>query len=378
MSIPFAPGARAYFHACRTARWFAPFFARTFGVPRMGTTATPPSRRRPIVCLGGAAARGRGAALPDRLRGKEVARAARRARKYLGARVVTMQAYEPEETGGDTTYDAVATLYDRAFADIRVRRDEWRWLHARLIALVPRRAPARARHRLRDGSALARAGGAHRRPASASTLREMIERAAERTRAADHLQFQAIDGPALPFATGSFDLVTSFLSFRYLDWDPMLQEMRRVLAPGGHLDRGHGRARARLARRRHAGRVGGEAPAARGPRPAVRKRRRRATGHPAWKTMLEYNPIRAEHEYRWYLESRFPGAAAEPERRPAAALVLRHRTVRTRRCRAAELSMSGCGTLRVARLGHRRLRDLFARCGSVGRRCPSSIRPTLA
>jgi hypothetical protein len=23
--------------------------------------------------------------------------------------------------------------------------------------------------------------------------------------------------------------------------------------------------------------------------------------------MLRYNPVRAEHEYRWYLESRFPG-----------------------------------------------------------------------
>ena len=30
-----------------------------------------------------------------------------------------------------------------------------------------------------------------------------------------------------------------------------------------------------------------------------------------WQTMLRYNPIRAEHEYRWYLESRFPGRAVE-------------------------------------------------------------------
>ncbi|HEU0052263.1 MAG TPA: hypothetical protein VFQ39_03755, partial [Longimicrobium sp.] len=33
LRIPFAPGGAAWFHACRTARWFAPFFARTFGVP---------------------------------------------------------------------------------------------------------------------------------------------------------------------------------------------------------------------------------------------------------------------------------------------------------------------------------------------------------
>ncbi|MCA9705755.1 MAG: hypothetical protein KDK70_07900, partial [Myxococcales bacterium] len=36
LSIPFAPGANAYFHACRSARWFAPFFARTFGVRSHG------------------------------------------------------------------------------------------------------------------------------------------------------------------------------------------------------------------------------------------------------------------------------------------------------------------------------------------------------
>ena len=30
-----------------------------------------------------------------------------------------------------------------------------------------------------------------------------------------------------------------------------------------------------------------------------------------WQTMLRHNPIRAEHEYRWYLESRFPGQTTE-------------------------------------------------------------------
>ena len=30
-----------------------------------------------------------------------------------------------------------------------------------------------------------------------------------------------------------------------------------------------------------------------------------------WKKMLKYNPIRAEHELRWYLESRLPGRKVE-------------------------------------------------------------------
>ncbi|MDB6155191.1 MAG: hypothetical protein JWL90_3644, partial [Chthoniobacteraceae bacterium] len=36
MSIPFAADGKAYFHACRTGRWFAPFFARVFQVKAYG------------------------------------------------------------------------------------------------------------------------------------------------------------------------------------------------------------------------------------------------------------------------------------------------------------------------------------------------------
>ena len=36
-----------------------------------------------------------------------------------------------------------------------------------------------------------------------------------------NLKFEVIDGPVLPFADGSFDVVISLMSFRYLDWDPL-------------------------------------------------------------------------------------------------------------------------------------------------------------
>jgi hypothetical protein len=32
---------------------------------------------------------------------------------------------------------------------------------------------------------------------------------------------------------------------------------------------------------------------------------------PRWKQMLQYNPIRSEHEMKWYLQSRFPGSRLE-------------------------------------------------------------------
>src|ERR1700744_2157562 len=35
------------------------------------------------------------------------------------------------------------------------------------------------------------------------------------------------------------------------------------------------------------------------------------TTHPDWQNMVRHNPIRAEHEYRWYFGSRFPGARLE-------------------------------------------------------------------
>jgi hypothetical protein len=37
----------------------------------------------------------------------------------------------------------------------------------------------------------------------------------------------------------------------------------------------------------------------------------RLVSHPDWKKMLEYNPIRSEHEMKLYLESRFPGQKME-------------------------------------------------------------------
>src|SRR5205085_929517 len=64
----------------------------------------------------------------------------------------------------------------------------------------------------------------------------MIELAAERARTEHpNLQFQTVREPKLPFPDASFDVVTSLLSFRYLDWDPVMMEIRRVLRPGGRL-----------------------------------------------------------------------------------------------------------------------------------------------
>ena len=117
-----------------------------------------------------------------------------------------------------------------------------------------------------------------------------------------------INGPVLSFPDASFDVVTSLMSFRYLDWDPLLKEIKRVMKPGGKfliIDMV-------------------TVPVAIGEYPRLLKDKlrtkrdqksnptfnaalQRLVSHPDWKKMLEYNPIRSEHEMKWYLESRFPG-----------------------------------------------------------------------
>ena len=184
MRIPFAPGAHAYFHACRTGRWFAPFFARTFGVHAHGhhgyTTVSTSADRfiwEPLR-LGGAGPLYLIACPGKRSHGLPGALS-----KYLGARAVPMEAYAPEESGGDASYDAVAALYDRAFADIRVRRDEWRWLNARLDrAAFPGGSPRVLDLGCGTGALLRALGGRIAAGVGVDTSAKMIAQAAARPR----------------------------------------------------------------------------------------------------------------------------------------------------------------------------------------------------
>jgi len=311
LRIPFAPDASAHFHACRTARWFAPFFARTFGVRSFGhhgytTVSIRPHRFTPEGYRFGRS----GPLYLVSVPGRKTHGWSGTLRKYaLRPRVDPMLGFEPTPAP-DASYDAVAELYDRAFSDIRVRRDEWRWLSERLEQAFPRvgQAPRVLDLGCGNGALLL---GLRERIASGAGVdasRAMIERAKRRAAAHPQLTFTTIDGPTLPFADASFDVVTSFLSFRYLDWDPILGEVRRVLAPGGRLlivdmvEQALALRDTPLLLRslsRHLLRH-------------VRDRRfvrdvRALTAQPAWRVMLAHNPIRAVHEYRWYLESRFPG-----------------------------------------------------------------------
>lgn len=317
MHIPFAPDGRASFHACRTARWFAPFFARTFEVPCSGNHGyTTVSSRKDRFAWAGRTPEARSELYLVATPGKKSHGLAGSIRKYTGAPVEAMTEFQPRDPDGVTSYDRVAELYDAAYVDITVREAEWRWIteHA-----------DRARRELGRPFRIAEIGcgnGALLRALDDRGDLEagfgfddsvaMVGRAAARSEDRDRLRFDRIDGPHIDLPDDSVDVVLSFLSFRYLDWDPIMEEIRRVLAPGGRLwvvDMVAQPVRARelplLATstlthlrmpKRH---------------PQFDRDLHALTSHPDWKTMLSYNPIRAEHEYRWFLESRFPASKLE-------------------------------------------------------------------
>jgi ubiquinone/menaquinone biosynthesis C-methylase UbiE len=316
MRLPFGAGAHAYFHTCRSARWFAPFFADTFGIPTWGhygytTVSTRPDE---FFWAGRNSQRHRNLYLIETV-GRKTHGLIGSVRKYLGAPAIPMLESAPAKTSGQAAYDRVAELYDAAYADIRVRESEWQWVHDHLRVAQARRVGGLRVLDIGCGNgALLRAVdevGPLESGVGLDVSAAMLATAQARG-ARPAIQFLQSDSPALPLPDQSVDVAISFLSFRYLDWDPVIAEIRTVLAPGGRLlvvDMVERRvdlsgaprlARAAVAHRR--------APLR---HPEFVANLRELTSHPEWQEMLRHNPIRAEHEYRWYLESRFPGARLE-------------------------------------------------------------------
>lgn len=305
MTIPFSHDGQAYFHCCRSARWFAQFFANTFKVKTYGYhwytsfTSDPirfkrPNSQGPLYAVG--------------CKGKKSHGYIGSIKKYLGAELERMKSFEPESSF-DTTYNKVAHLYNDVFQDIKVREDEWKWIsqfvhgkdHLRVIdigcgngALLKELAP-----QIQSGIGL---------DLSSSILDFAKSNNAEN----EHITFKSIDGPTLPLEDQSVDLAISMLSFRYLDWDPLMTELKRVLAPGGRfivVDMVAVPAKIKEipkllnSKFKHYGH--------RKRFPEYNLALQKLVVHPDWKKMLHYNPIRSEHEMLWYLESRFPGQKVE-------------------------------------------------------------------
>ena len=308
MDLPFAKSATSYFHCCRSARWFAPFFARTFQVPTYGFFwYTTFSRSKEKFVSAGK--RTVGKLYTIGCKGRKSHGLLASALKRLGFMPAeTMKRFEPRPPDGDTSYDHVAELYDAAFVDIRVRKDEWKWLNEHL----PDGKIDMLDIGCGNGALLNALASRIETGVGVDESTGIIERAKLKNSEISNLKFEIIKGPVLPFPDNSFEVVTSLMSFRYLDWDPLLAEIKRVAKPGGKfliIDM-----------------VTVPVALAEYPRllndklRTLRDQKKNAkfnaalhklVSHPDWKKMLEYNPIRSEHEMKWYLESRFPGQKME-------------------------------------------------------------------
>ena len=145
LAIPFAAEARAYFHACRTARWFAPFFAEVFGVVAFGNyNYTTVSTRKDRFAWAGRNPTSRPSLYMIAAPGKKSHGLSGSVRKYVGRAAEPMVQCAPAAAQTERSYDRVAELYDRAYTDIRVRADEWEWVAERAA-----RAARRSRRPLR-------------------------------------------------------------------------------------------------------------------------------------------------------------------------------------------------------------------------------------
>lgn len=309
MDIPFADGASAYFHCCRSARWFAPFFARTFGVIAHGffwyTTfskskdkyvAAGETTNAPLYTIGckGRKSHGYAASIQKRL-------------GFMPAEKI--KAFEPVRVNGADTYNEVAELYDAVFTDIRVRKDEWNWLNEHL--------PTEDDIRVLDigcgnGALLNALSDRIAEGVGVDESAAILERARKRNAETSNLNFEKISGPVLPFESALFDVVISLMSFRYLDWDPLLAEIKRVTKPGGRfliVDMVTVPAKTSEFPRLLKDKL--RTMSAQKKNAEYNGNLQRLVSHPGWKKMLEYNPIRSEHEMKWYLESRFPGRRME-------------------------------------------------------------------
>ena len=141
----------------------------------------------------------------------------------------------PVPTDDGAAYDPIAELYARAFVDIRVRRDEWCWLRRHVLAATPRGSARVLDIGCGNGALLCALHADIAQGVGVDVSTRAIAIAQQRSAELRRLRFATITSAELPFPDDSFDVVISFLSFRYLDRDASIREAKRVLRPGGRM-----------------------------------------------------------------------------------------------------------------------------------------------
>lgn len=309
LDIPFSSNAKAYFSCCRSARWFAPYFSRTQNVDTYGyhnyTTFTQSNHRFKRVTADTQSVYAIGC------EGKKSHGLLGSIKKYTGITPLEkMICFEASSSVIDTTYDEVAELYDAVFQDIKVRKDEWNWLLRHLPKDIEQKTIVDIG--CGNGALLKELSPQISKGIGLDLSDKILKRAALLNKDNKNITFNKLDGPLLPLEDHSVDIFISLLSFRYLDWDPLMDELKRVLKPGGQvliIDMVAVPVKLKDSPRFLFNKIKQFFGKQRNKE--FKQSLNRLVSHPDWSKMLKFNPIRAEHEMKWYLESRFPGQKIE-------------------------------------------------------------------
>lgn len=308
LSIPFADNAVARFHACRSARWFAPYFARVQNVKTYGyhwyTSFSQKKDKFKFTLLN----KNKSDLYLIGCPGLKSHGIIATIKKFLGfMKAENWKEFEPSHEPIDRTYNQVADLYSATFEDIKVRRDEYKWITKHLpdsntISILDIGCGNGAllkelRHEIQYGVGV-------------DVSDNLIKNAQTQNKQYNNLEFVKINGPVLPFDDDTFNVVISMLSFRYLDWDPIIEEINRVLKNKGKIiiidmvtspikmwevpmflknKFDHYLSKIK--------------------QPVYHHNLNKLVTHKGWRKMLNYNPIRSKHEMEWYLISRFPDSS---------------------------------------------------------------------
>lgn len=209
------------------------------------------------------------------------------------------------------SYDHSAALYDAAFDDITVRKPEWDFVVDELKRIGGKlgRLPAVVEIGCGNGQMLRQLleGGMIAKGIGVDASVEMLRYAETRHRDSKDLEFLQVENMELPVPDQSYDVAISFLSFRYLDWRGIADEIERVAAHFLMVDmattvlRDDEKILYEETKKRTA-----ELHAR---RPQFAQALKKLVNDPSWHEMLKHHPRIKAEEYKAFLTSRFPTGA---------------------------------------------------------------------
>jgi glutamate racemase len=211
--------------------------------------------------------------------------------------------------GKASPYDPVAGLYDRAFDSIDLRRREYAWF---LERAQPGREDTLVEVGCGNGRLLAAAAPLVKKAVGVDPSAEMVRLARENLAGLRNARVKQAPGEKTGLPAARADIVVSFFSFRYLDWEKGLKEMLRLLKPGGRLviiDMFENRRPARRLPALFVAKARTMALILR--RPRAHRALRRLARDPAWAAMLRACPLRGLDAFRRLVVPRFPLARFE-------------------------------------------------------------------